>query len=96
MILNVDGSSLGNPDVSGFCGLIRNIDGAWVHEFAGNIEYSNILHVELMSLYHDLRMAGELDIKGLMCYSDSNSAIKLISESVNIWYHYVAILHNIK
>lgn len=28
-----------------------------------------------------------------MCYSDCNSTIKLISESVNVWRHYVAILH---
>lgn len=33
MILNVDGSSLGNPDVSSFRELIRNSNGAWIHEF---------------------------------------------------------------
>jgi hypothetical protein len=37
MILNVDGSSIGNPGISGFGGLIRNSDGAWVHGFAGNM-----------------------------------------------------------
>ncbi|MCI54853.1 ribonuclease H protein, partial [Trifolium medium] len=44
---NVDGSSIDNPGVSGFGGLIRNSDGAWVHGFAGNISFSNILHAEL-------------------------------------------------
>lgn len=72
MILNVDGSSLGNPNVSSFCRLIQNADGVWIHSFASNIDYSNILYVELMTLYYGLCMDGELDIKDLMCYSDSN------------------------
>ena len=53
-ILNVDGSSLGNPGVSGFGGLIRNDDGAWIRGFARNIGFSNILHAELMAMYHGL------------------------------------------
>ncbi|KAI5399153.1 hypothetical protein KIW84_064510 [Lathyrus oleraceus] len=57
MILNVDDSSLGNPDILDFGGLIRNTNGAWVHGFAGNVGYFNIVHVELMTLYHDLRKA---------------------------------------
>jgi hypothetical protein len=39
MILNVDGSSKGNPGVSGYGGLIRNAGGAWVHGFFGNHGY---------------------------------------------------------
>ncbi|MCH84589.1 hypothetical protein A2U01_0005421 [Trifolium medium] len=31
MILNVNGSSIGNPGVSGFGGLIWSYDGAWVY-----------------------------------------------------------------
>ncbi|MCI41372.1 ribonuclease H protein, partial [Trifolium medium] len=65
MILNVDGSSIGNPGVSGYGGLIRNPDGAWVHGFAGNIGISNILHVELLVVYHGLVLAWGLDIKEL-------------------------------
>jgi len=62
MILNVDGSSLGNPGVSGFWGLLRNEDGAWIHGFAGNIVFSNILHAELLAIYHGLRMVWEFGI----------------------------------
>ncbi|KAK2412910.1 putative MO25 protein [Trifolium repens] len=51
MILNVDGSSIGNPGISGFGGLIRNADGAWVHGFFGNLGITNILHAELMAIY---------------------------------------------
>lgn len=84
MILNVNVSSLGDPDISDFRGFIQNVHGVWVHDFASNIGYSNTLHVELMALYHGLCMAWELGIKDLICYSDFNSAINLISESVNI------------
>jgi ribonuclease HI len=96
MILNVDGSSIGNPGISRFGGLIRNSFGAWVQGFVGNIGFSNILHAELLAVYYGLTMAWELDIKELWCYSDSKTVIKLLSDSVNPWHHYAAIIHNIK
>ncbi|MCH91677.1 ribonuclease H protein [Trifolium medium] len=85
MILNVDGSSIGNHGVSGFGGLIRNSDGAWVHIFAGKIGFSNILHAELSAVYHGLILAWGLDIKELWCYSNSKTVIKLLAEPVNAW-----------
>jgi len=57
MILNVDGSSHGNHGVSGFGGLLHNDDCAWYCGFAENIGFSNILHAELSTIYHGLRMA---------------------------------------
>jgi len=96
MILNVDGSSLSNPGVSGFRGLIRNFDGAWIQGFVGNIDFSNILHAELLGVYYGLAMAWEIGCSELWCYSNSKLAIKLLSEPINIWHHYAAILHNIK
>jgi hypothetical protein len=47
MILNADGISIGNHGVSGFRGLIRNLNGAWVQGSGGNIGFSNIFHAEL-------------------------------------------------
>jgi len=96
MILNVDGSYLGNPDVSGFEGLIQNYDGAWIQGFIGNIGFSNILHAELLGVYYGLAMAWEIGCSELWCYSDSKLAIKLIYELVNTWHHCAAIPHNIK
>lgn len=57
MILNVDDSSLGNPEILDFGGLIRNTNGAWIYGLAGNVGYFNIVHAELMTLYHNLRKA---------------------------------------
>jgi ribonuclease HI len=34
--------------------------------------------------------------KAIWCYSDSRTALKLISEPVDEWHHYVAIIRNIK
>lgn len=68
MILYVDGCSLGNPGVSGFGGLLRNDDGAWYCGFAGNIGFSNILHAELLAVYHGLRLAWEFGMSELVCY----------------------------
>jgi ribonuclease HI len=96
MILNVDGSSLGNPGVSDFGGLIRNSVGAWVHSFVGNIGFSNILHAELLEVYHGLVLAWGLEIKELLCYSDSKTVFKLLSGPINVWNHYAATIHNIK
>jgi hypothetical protein len=74
----------------------RNSDGVWVHSFARNIEFLNILHAELLAVYHGLVLAWELDIKDLWCYSDSKIMIKLLSDYVNEGHHYVAIIYNIK
>ena len=96
MILNVHGSSLGNPGVSGFRGLLRNDDGAWYSGFSGNIGFSNIMHAKFLAVYHGLRMAWEFGMSELVCYSDSKTAIKLIKKPVKEWHHYVAILYNIQ
>lgn len=79
MILNIDGSSIGNPGVSGFGGLILNFVGAWVQGFAGNIGISNILHAELLAIFHGLKMAWTVEYKDLVCFSDSQSAVKLVT-----------------
>ncbi|GAU20525.1 hypothetical protein TSUD_130830 [Trifolium subterraneum] len=93
MILNVDGSSI---DISGFEGLICNADGAWIHGFFGNLGVTNVLHAELMAIYKGLLLAWEPNIKELWCYSDSEMAITLIIEPIDVWHHYAAILNNIK
>lgn len=80
------------PTYRGFGILIRNTDKAWVCGFTNNIGYFNILHGELTTIYHGLSMVW-LSIKDMMCYSNSNSVIKLISKS---WHHYATILLNIK
>ncbi|PNX62930.1 ribonuclease H, partial [Trifolium pratense] len=96
MILNVDGSSIGNPGISGYGGIIGNADGTWVHGFVGNFGVTNILHAELMAIYKGLHLAWELNITDSWCYSNSVMTLKLITETVDEWHHYAAIINNIK
>lgn len=83
MILDVNGSSLDNPGVSTFGNFLRNEDGALIHEFDGIIGFSNILHGELLTIYHGLCMTWEFGILKLWCYSNSKTTIKLIAELIN-------------
>ncbi|MCI56877.1 resistance protein PRG, partial [Trifolium medium] len=46
-----------------------------------------------MAIYKGLLLAWELDIKELWCYSDSKTAIDLITDLVDEWHHYAAILN---
>jgi hypothetical protein len=83
IIMNVDRSSIGSPGVFDFGGLIQNSDGVWVHAFAGNKGFSNILHAEPMTVNHDLVLAWGMSITELMCYLDSKTVIKLIYDPIN-------------
>jgi ribonuclease HI len=96
VILNVDGSSLGNPGPSGFGGVLRHSNGSWIFGFAGTVGISSILHVELLAIHHGLKVAWDLGYRNIICYSDSTLAIQLIDEMGNLWHHYASILANIK
>jgi len=76
--------------------LIQNDNGAWIRGFARNIGFSNILDVELLAMYHGLRLAWELEVPNILCYSDSKITINLIFATVNNWHHYVQIIRNIQ
>jgi ribonuclease HI len=65
-------------------------------QYFGNLGVTTTLHAELMAIYKGLLLPWELSIKDLWCYSDSKNAIKLITETVNDWHHYAAIVNNIK
>jgi hypothetical protein len=67
-VLNVDGSSLGNPGASGFGGVLKNSDGSWIGSFSGSVGFSNVLPVELLALYDGLRMAWDKGLRTLVCY----------------------------
>lgn len=96
MVLNVDGSSFGNPCPSGFGGVLRQPNGSLINGFAGSVGVSTILHVELLALYHGSKIAWDRGIRDLVCYSDSTLAIQLVMDDINPWHHYASIIANIK
>jgi ribonuclease HI len=95
IILNVDGSSLGNPGPSGFGGVLRHSNGDWIFGFAGTVGISTILHVELLAIYHGLKVPWDQGHRNISCYSDSTLSIQLIGGEVNPCHHYASILANI-
>jgi ribonuclease HI len=95
IILNVDGSSLGNPGPSGFGGVLRHSNGDWIFGFVGTVGISTILHVELLAIYNGLKVAWDQGHRNIICYSDSTLSLQLIDGKVNPWHHYASILANI-
>jgi ribonuclease HI len=94
-ILNVDGSSLGNPGPSGFGGVLRHSNGDWIFGFAGTVGISSVLHVELLAIYYGFKVAWDQGYRNIICYSDSTLSLQLIGGKVNPWHHYASILANI-
>lgn len=49
-----------------------------MHVFRGNIDYSNILHVEIFILMHVIQICWEEGLKGIICYTNSMHTIHLV------------------
>lgn len=95
IILNMDGSSIGNPRVAGFEGLFYTRNGSWIHGFAGSIAIGDDLLAELMALYHGLNLAWSKNYHDLTCYSESKNVLQLVA-TTNNWHNYSPIIKNIK
>lgn len=52
VVLNVEGSCIGNLGPSSMGGLLRCNDGVWLDTFAGFLGITNNLHAELLALLH--------------------------------------------
>ena len=80
IILNVDGSCIGDPIRTGFGGILRNHSGTYLSSFSGFINNSkDILFAELKAIYQGLNLAISLGVEELACYSDPLLAVNLIN-----------------
>lgn len=95
VILNVDGSSLGNPGPAGFGGLARNPDGGWIFGFTGHIGFSEVL-AELLGIYNGLKLVWERRHRKVLYYIDSLNAKILIFEHDTTYHRYASILQDIR
>lgn len=96
-ILNVDGSCLGNPQRSGFGGLLRNHVGGFISGFSGYIANSDdILLAELSAIFNGLHMVRALGITDFVCYSDSLHSVSLINGSPLKFHIYATLIQDIK
>lgn len=96
MVLNVDGSALTNPGPAGFGGLIRNHDRIFLQGFHGSVGISNILHAELMALYHGVKLCWDVGFRKVFCFSDSSLVIQLVQQGVSEFHHYNSVVSRIK
>jgi len=88
IILNVDGSALTNPGAARFGGLIRDHNGKFIKGYYGSIGYSNVLHAEIMTLFHGIQLCWEAGFKDIISYSDSLQTIRLVQTADVRYHHY--------
>lgn len=93
----MDGSCLGNPQWTGFGGLIRNNVGFFISGFSGHIDHSgDILFAELHAILMGLQLARNLSIVDVVCYSDSLHCVSLINGSAMVYHAYATLIQDIK
>ncbi|XP_024630761.2 uncharacterized protein [Medicago truncatula] len=97
IVLNVDGSCLGEPIRAGFGGVIPNSAGFYISEFSGFIaSTTGILFAELTAIHRGLLLAVKLGIEDMLCYSDSMLSIKLLIEHASNYHAYAVLIQDIK
>lgn len=79
--LNVDGNVCCQPLRAGFGGCRRRPDGAWLLGFIGYGGDSNILHMELLGIWHGLCLAWNIGFRKVVCYSDSTSVVDILQRA---------------
>ncbi|KAJ1404238.1 Ribonuclease H domain [Sesbania bispinosa] len=94
--LNVDGSSMGNPGMAGFGGLLRDCAGAWLQGFCGSVGVAEVLKVELLAILHGLNIAWRDGFKTLQCFSDSKLALSLLEQPPSCFHKYASIIAQIR
>ncbi|GLU17301.1 hypothetical protein SLE2022_336770 [Rubroshorea leprosula] len=78
--LNTDGSSIGNPGLSGSGGIFRDSLGNWVLGYARNIGFSSPLAAELWAIRDGLVLAIQRGFHNLIVESDSKVAVLLLTK----------------
>lgn len=95
-VINVDGSVRENPRRGGFGGCFRSTFGQWNGGFYGFLEDTNILHLELLAVYHGLRLAWERGARRVECQSDSLDAVTLVHSIPCSTHVYASLVWDIK
>jgi len=84
------------PNLGGFGGLIRNHTGYFLHCFFEKISRPCIIHAELLSLYHGLKLCCDTGFKHVLCLSNSTIVVDLIQKDLNVHHGYENLIMTIK
>lgn len=96
LIINVDGSVQEVPSQGGFGGCFRSFSGQWLGGFFGHGDDVNILHLELLAIFHGLRLAWDRGARRVECHSDSVDAVKLVNSAPPTRHSFAALIWDIK
>lgn len=67
---------------------MRNHSEEFLGGYYGNVGVSNILHAEVMALYHGLNLCWEQGFRRVACFSDSSEVVKMVETGVSHFHHY--------
>lgn len=95
-VLNIDDSSFGHLGRMGFGGVLRDGEGNWILGIYGHLGFSDCLKEELAGLLHGLDMAWSKGISDLVCYSDSQTRLALVTGRTPDFHSYLGLIKEIK
>lgn len=72
IVLNVDGSSLGNLGPSGMGGVIRDTNGSWLVGFVDFLSIHDNLFAKLIAIYRGINLAWEEGYRNTTYYSSTS------------------------
>lgn len=96
LVVNVDGSVRDSPTRGGFGGCSRSRLGQWLGGSYGYKDESQILHMELLAMFHGLRIAWDRGARVVECQSDSLEAVTLVNYFPPSRHLYASLIWDIK
>jgi len=91
------GSCLGSPVRAGYGGIIRNNAGGFISAFSGFLPGTVcVLLAELTAILKGLRLAMEMGLENLVCYSNSQLSVNLITGDASKYHAYAVLVQDIK
>jgi len=94
--LNVNNNAFLESNLGGFGGLIRDNTRCFLHGFLDNISRPYILHVEILGLYHGLKLCLDSCYKQVLYLSYSGTVVDLIQKGLNMFHKYENLIWAIK
>ncbi|XP_058111572.1 uncharacterized protein LOC131254888 [Magnolia sinica] len=90
--INVDGSALGNPRLSGGAGVCRGERGNFIFAFVAGYDHGSNVHVELRAFHDGLLLCLSTGLRKIIVESDSRLIINFIFEKASLGWKWRAWL----
>lgn len=94
--INTDESSLGDPGVLGFDGILQDKFGNWITGFMGYCGFTINMTTKLFGILNGLKIAKAGDFCTGICEMDSQIALQMISQGVPLQNQHAPIIFSIR